>query len=124
MAPRSVTTLATGKFAEDLAFNYLLQLGLRPLARNYRSHRGEIDIIMQHEKTIVFIEVRYRKNDHYMSPLETISSRKCKRIIETSWHYLQSNRNATKNPCRFDVITISGDQAEPDIMWIKNAFQA
>jgi len=121
---QSETTLSKGRFAEDLAFDYLLKSGLKPLARNYRCPRGEIDIIMQHDETITFIEVRYRKNDHYISTIETIDKRKCKHIIETSQHFLQANRKAAKYPCRFDVIALTGNLTKPDIEWIKNAFHA
>ena len=93
------TNQARGRHAENLAFDYLSKFGLKPLVRNYRCPRGEIDIIMQHDKTIAFIEVRYRKNDHYISTIETIDKRKCKRIIETSQHFLQANRKVAKYPC-------------------------
>jgi putative endonuclease len=122
--PQPETTLERGRFAEDLAFDYLLKSGLKLLVRNYRCPRGEIDIIMQHDETIAFIEVRYRKNDHYISTIETIDKRKCKCIIETSQHFLQANRKVAKYPCRFDVITLTGNLTTPDIKWIKNAFQA
>jgi len=117
-------TLARGKLAENLAFNYLLELGLKPLARNYRCPCGEIDIIMQHGEIVTYIEVRYRKNNRYMDPVETIDVRKRNRIIKTSLHFMQSNRSAAKRPCRFDVITVSENPAIPEIKWIKNAFQA
>jgi len=118
------TTRARGRHAENLAFDYLSKFGLKPLVRNYRCPRGEIDIIMQHDKIIAFIEVRYRKNDHYISTIETIDKRKCKRIIETSQHFLQANRKVAKYPCRFDVIALTGNLTKPDIEWIKNAFHA
>ncbi len=118
------TTLARGKLAEDLAFGYLLELGLKPLARNYRCLCGEIDIIMQDDEIVVYIEVRYRKNKHYIDPVETIDVGKRNRIIKTSLHFMQSNRSAAKSPCRFDVITVSENLTTPEIKWIKNAFQA
>ena len=124
MNTSSVTTLTRGKFAEDLAFNYLLQQGLKPLARNYRRPCGEIDIIMQHDETIVFIEVRYRKNSYYLAPIETVTTQKCNHIIATSQIFLQSNRSAAKMSCRFDVVTLTGIRPEQNIEWIKNAFQA
>ena len=124
MTPQAVTAHETGKLAENIAFDYLVQRGLSLLTRNYRCPFGEIDIIMEQGNIVTFIEVRYRKNNRYLAPIETINPQKCTRIINTGLHYLQGNRDALKKPCRFDVITVSGNLQSPDIMWIKNAFHA
>ena len=113
-----------GQWAEQVALEYLEREKLELLSRNYHGPRGEIDLIMLHHETIVFIEVRYRSNNSYIHALETINEKKCTRIIKTSLHYLQANRWAENNPCRFDVITVSGKNDNPEIGWIKNAFQA
>lgn len=113
-----------GQWAEQTALDYLLEKNLKLLSRNFRSARGEIDLIMLDQETIVFIEVRYRLNNNYIHAIETIDGRKCARIIKTSQHYLQVNRWTSKNPCRFDVITVTGENNNPEIVWIKNAFQA
>ncbi len=53
-------TLTRGREAEDRACDYLQTQGLQLLARNYRSKRGEIDLILQDKDSLVFVEVRYR----------------------------------------------------------------
>lgn len=113
-----------GQWAEQLALDYLVQKKLELLSCNYRGPRGEIDLIMLDHETIVFIEVRYRANNNYLHVLETINEKKCIRIIKTSQQYLQNSRWSSKKPCRFDIITITGEYDNPEIMWIKNAFQA
>ncbi len=120
----TTTTTKRGKWAEDKALDFLKANGLRPIERNYRSSKGEIDLIMKDQNTITFIEVRYRENNRYVSAIESIDSQKCSRIIATSQHYIQCNRSATKMTCRFDVIVITGPIEKLEIEWIKNAFQA
>jgi putative endonuclease len=113
-----------GKWAEQIAEDFLTGEKLKLLARNFHCSRGEIDLIMLDQNTIAFIEVRYRANNNYLHVLESINKKKCLRIIKTSQYYLQANRSLAKNPCRFDVITVSGRKDNTEIEWIKNAFQA
>jgi len=92
----SGTTCQRGRWAESLALEYLLEKGLILLIRNFRARCGEIDLIMEDGELIVFFEVRYRADNLYMHALETIDARKCRRIINTGWRYLQSHREASK----------------------------
>jgi len=118
------TTTERGKWAEDKALDFLEVNGLNIIERNYRSPKGEIDLIMEDNNIIVFIEVRYRANSRYVSAIESIDSQKCARVIATSQHYIQYNRTAAKMTSRFDVIVITGPVTKFEIGWIKNAFQA
>ena len=121
---KPANTRGRGQHAEDQAFNFLKRNGLEPLARNYRTPRGEIDLIMQDNDTIVFIEVRARASADYMATLESIDKRKLNNIIFASNHYLQKNNRLNDTPCRFDVVALTGDIHQPKIEWIKNAFEA
>lgn len=118
------TTYKKGKIAEELAYRFLDRQGLKLLTRNYRSRRGEIDLIMQDGDVIVFIEVRSRKNNRTMNVIESISSEKCSRIISTSQQYLQNRRQIDQFSCRFDIVLITGRPESAEIEWIKNAFEA
>ena len=117
-------TLEKGRWAEALALEYLKKSKLKLLNRNYRSSNGEIDLIMQDGKQLVFIEVRSRASNNLASPAETIDNKKRSRIIRTSQCYLMENREIRWDTCRFDVVTITGDRKRNDIQWIKNAFEA
>ncbi len=117
------TTRKIGTAAEDLAIEHLEQRGLILLTRNYHCRRGEIDLIMQEGNFLVFVEVRYRKNDRYGSAAESVTRQKQRRLLTTAEYYLQSERHHADNICRFDVIALSGEQ-DPQIEWIKDAFQA
>lgn len=118
------TSYLRGRWAEQAALKYLQTKNLKLLEKNFRSTFGEIDLIMQDKNIILFIEVRYRSNNHFHTALESINRQKCERIIITSNHYLSQNRIASQMDCRFDVVALSGDQESPTIEWIKNAFQA
>ncbi len=114
----------SGQQAEELACQYLQKHKLKLITQNYHCRRGEIDLIMQDQQTLVFVEVRFRKNARFGSALESIDHKKQVKIIITAEHYLLQSKHDYFD-YRFDVIAImpsqNSDQAE--ITWIKNAFQ-
>lgn len=118
------TSYLRGRWAEQAALEYLQTKNIKLLEKNFRSSFGEIDLIMQDKNIILFVEVRYRSNNYFHTALESVSRQKCERIIITSNHYLSQNRLASQMDCRFDVVTLSGQQESLSIEWIKNAFQA
>ncbi len=113
-----------GRLAERRALEFLENKNLRLLGRNYRSAHGEIDLIMQDKETIVFIEVRSRKNTTFLDPLESIDQRKIHKIIKTSERYIQNRHIKAQAQFRFDVITLTGEDNDMEIDWIKGAFEA
>ena len=117
------TTKATGDYTENIAANYLKTQGLTELARNFHCKMGEIDLIMQSEQTLVFVEVKYRKNNNFGGALAAVSAAKQKKLQKSANFYLQKQQlNAYNTPCRFDVVAIEGSLASPQITWLKNAF--
>lgn len=114
----------TGKQAEQFACHYLQKQNLTLITQNYHCRRGEIDLIMQDQYTLVFVEVRYRKNARFGSALESVDHRKQAKIITTAEHYLLQNRQQYSD-YRFDVIAVMPEQNKdvPEIKWLKNAFQ-
>ncbi|OQW91864.1 MAG: YraN family protein [Beggiatoa sp. IS2] len=113
-----------GKWAEDLAYTYLSEQGLRLVTRNYRCQLGEIDLIMQHVTHLVFVEVRYRASQRYGGGLESIDYRKQQRLLLTATHYLQTHSEAQQYICRFDAVIISGQYPTAPLQWLIDAFQA
>ncbi len=116
---------ATGDAAETRALDYLEKQGLVLLERNYRVARGpfargaEIDLIMQDpEATVVFVEVRARKNRTQGGAAASITLTKQRRIIRAAQHYLM--RWPVLPACRFDVVTLEQD----DLIWLPGAFEA
>lgn len=118
------TTNQSGKLAEELAANYLAEQKIKLITRNFHCRFGEIDLIGLDNEILLFIEVRYRKDEHYLAAVETIDKHKCKKIVTTSKYYLNKHRKYQSYYCRYDVITLTGALDKPVIEWIKNAFQA
>jgi putative endonuclease len=117
-------TTAKGTYYESMAAKYLQKKGLHELERNFRHRRGEIDLIMRHLDTLVFVEVRYRKQNGFGSAEESITYRKQQSIISTANFYL-TQKKLWDMPCRFDVVTIKPSQRplkNHDINWITSAF--
>ena len=112
----------SGASAERKAEDFLSGQGLVIIERNYRCRSGEIDLIMRDGETILFVEVRFRKNLSFGTPAETVTLGKQKKIIATARYFLQMHRNYLRSPCRFDVLAISWSSQE-NIDWIKDAFQ-
>lgn len=125
----SPTTTSQGAHAEQMALGYLQQHGLRLIARNYRTPGrggGEIDLIMQTlDQTLVFIEVRMRKNTRFGGAAESITPTKQARIILAAQHFLLQHAQYAHVACRFDAVLIQNDAqaAHPTLQWIQAAFQ-
>ncbi len=112
-----------GNESESLAVQYLLGQGLKLKTRNFHSRQGEIDIVMQEQQTLVFIEVKYRKNNNFGGALAAIPYKKQQKIRKCATFYLQSHDlNEYNTDCRFDVIALQGSVNQPHVTWLKNAF--
>jgi len=124
------TTSTSGAQKEQQASDWLQAQGFQIIEQNYRCKGGEIDIIAlspacpntqsSHEPTLVFIEIKYRKNNQYGHPSEFVTPQKQRRITQCAQLFLLKNSSLNHLPMRFDVITFEGQQTTPE--WIKNAF--
>lgn len=109
-----------GEKAEQIASLYLQAQGLTLITSNYRSRFGEIDLIMREGQTLVFIEVRLRKNKTFGGAEASITPSKQHKTVITAEYYLQQQG---AQACRFDAILMDKEDAN-SITWIKNAFEA
>jgi len=115
---------AQGGQWEKLAESFLHKRGLKTLARNYYSRFGEIDLIMMDRQTLVFAEVRYRRDSAHGSGAESVTFTKQKRITRAAQRFLQQHRHHAALACRFDVISIGNEEGRVLLNWIRNAFDA
>ncbi len=106
-----------GQF-EQLAEDYLYKQGLTPLQRNYRCKNGELDLVMLDGRYLVFVEVKYRSTNKKGCPMEAVDARKRRRIRQAARYYLYSRHYPDETACRFDVVSILGNQ----VRWIRDAF--
>ena len=114
-------TTELGTRAEDYAHEYLESKGLKSVERNFRCRMGEIDLIMCDGKTLVFVEVRYRKNRDFGGPIVSVSQSKQNKLRATAKLYLQQSSHNTKAPVRFDVVGITG--CDDSVEWVRNAIE-
>jgi putative endonuclease len=91
-----------GNLYEDKTVHTLIEKGFVILDRNYLCKLGEIDIIAKDEAVLVFIEVKYRMNDKYGHPSESINYYKKKHILNTAKWYVKEKRYYDR-AIRFDV---------------------
>ena len=115
-------TGVVGRRAESLAFEYLRDHGLTPVARNFRSRGGEIDLIMLDGECLTFIEVRSRRSSQFANPSTTVDARKQRKLIGTAAMFVARHDRFADYTMRFDVVSIEG-AAPPSIRWIRDAFR-
>ena len=114
-----------GLEAEHACCEYLQQRGLKLLAKNYHGRRGELDLVMRENNTVVFVEVRFRKNTAFGGALESITSSKQEKLRVTAEQYLQQETRLKNG--RFDVVAMTEKVQNNGVgsysfEWIKNAF--
>jgi len=113
-----------GDQAEQLALDYLLKNQLILLEKNFQITAGEVDLVMQDKAdgSLVFVEVRYRKNADFGGAAASVTPKKQQRIIKAALAYQQ--KHAPQSSMRFDVVAIEGDNVidNSNINWIKSAF--
>ncbi len=112
------STKQIGDFGERAAQRYLIQKGYIIHERNYRIRGGEIDIIAEKDDTLVFVEVKTRKNTNYGMPSEAVDMRKRRRIIKAAYYYL----HGAQRTVRFDVIEVLYRGKTAYIHHIEDAF--
>ena len=116
------STKVIGDHAEDQAARFLEQRGMQVLTRNFRCRGGEIDLVCRDAKTLVFVEVRLRRNAAFGGAAASITATKQRRIILAARHYLAAHTK-TECDCRFDCILLDGNSKD-HIEWIRDAFAA
>ncbi len=110
-----------GEKGEGIAEEFLKEMGYKIIERNFRTLRGEIDIIADDGGTLVFIEVKSRESIAYGRPFEAVNYLKKRKIINAALLYLKKLKEIP--PCRFDVVSIYYDRGRPECELIRDAFE-
>lgn len=111
--------LAAGARAEAIAAEFLEARGLSIIARNWRCHCGEIDLIARDDETLVFVEVRLRRRSEFGGAAASITATKQARLTASAQLYLARLRRLP--PCRFDAVLLDALDP-PTIEWVQDAF--
>jgi putative endonuclease len=108
---KKVLAYELGKSGEAVAIEYLKKKKYKIVNKGFRFLRGEIDIIAYDSETLVFIEVKTRRNAWFSQPEESITPAKRKQLRRVAQGYLLLN-HIQDVECRFDVISLTFDALE------------
>ena len=112
-----------GRYGEDLACRELRRRGYVILARRFRTRFGEIDIVAQDGGTLVFVEVKTRRNAAFGGPAAAVNAAKQRRLVNMARSYLLGLGGGTP-PCRFDVVGVVAGAGRPVLEVVRDAFAA
>lgn len=105
-----MNTREKGKEYEDLAAAYLEEKGYEILERNFRCRAGEIDLVARQGACLVFVEVKYRKTGGFGEASLAVDRTKQRRLSRAAAVYLLEKGFSPETPCRFDVISVTGEE--------------
>ncbi len=112
--PEKPEHLRRGELGERAAKKFLQKLGLKFLAANFRSERGEIDLIFRDDDCLVFVEVKARSSEDWTRPAAAVDARKKRLLSQTALDYLRLLKNPEVK-IRFDIVEVllsNGDVRE------------
>ena len=108
----------TGKKQEERAALFLQKQGMKVLFKNYRCRQGEVDLIGIHGACLVFVEVKYRKDERQGMPEEAVGVKKQMKICRTSDYFRICHPKLADLQIRYDVVALTKDA----IRWHQDAF--
>lgn len=111
-----------GRNGEDVASAFLVQIGYKIVARNWRFGPKEIDIIAIDGDTMVFVEVKTRSTLAFELPQEAVTPRKMRNLVEATDAYLQQHDIQLNS--RFDIVSVLNGNPPKVIEHLIDAFQA
>jgi putative endonuclease len=98
-----------GRWGEGVAATYLEAKGYQILQRNWRTSRGEIDLVAQAGDELVFVEVKTRRGREAGTPEEGFTAHKARKLLELGQHYLFEN-NLADVSWRIDLVAVELDR--------------
>lgn len=108
----------SGIDAERIAEDYLVKKGFNILFKRAKTPYGEVDLILQKENLLVFVEVKFRTEEQ----VEVISQAQKKRIINACQFLISKYPLYQNKDIRFDAVIISGAKNKLDVNHIENAW--
>lgn len=118
-SPRRIKAFHKGLRAEDQAADHFTSLGFEVVAKRYKTKSGEIDLIVQRETLVIFVEVKARASVN--EGLESIMARAQRRIASAATQWMADTDHAIIGTVdyRFDVVVITPDHT---LTHFENAF--
>ena len=114
--------LRRGNLGEHAAKKHLQRLGLKFLTANFRSKRGEIDLVFRHDDCLVFAEVKTRSSEDWTRPAAAVDARKRRLLSQTALDYMRLLKNPEVK-IRFDIVEVLLRNGEVrEIRHLENTF--
>ena len=114
--------LRRGAAGEEAARRHLRRLGLKFLTANYRSSRGEIDLVFRDDDCLIFVEVKTRSREDWVRPAAAVNARKKRLLSLTALDYLRLLGNPPLK-FRFDIVEVLLRDGEVrEVRHLPNAF--
>ncbi|MEX0728506.1 MAG: YraN family protein [Planctomycetaceae bacterium] len=112
-----------GNDGEQYAANFLKKLGYRIIAKQARTHFGEIDLVALDGDVLVFVEVKTRRTNRAGMPEEAVTDAKRNHLTRAALAWLKQHQSLDRRS-RFDVISLlwQEDSQPPEIRHLMNAF--
>ena len=118
-----MTPGGVGARFEQRALESLEHAGLKLVERNYRTRFGELDLVMRDGNTLVFVEVRYRRDSRFGGGAASVGPAKREKLTRAAQGFLQAHPRLAAMPCRFDVVAFDGEADSPQRDWQRAAFE-
>ena len=97
---------------------------MRIVERNFRARGGEIDVVAREGDVLAFVEVRFREDEEFGAPEETVGLAKRRRIAAAARAYLGRIPVSSWREARFDVVAVVGSEPDAIIRHYPGAFDA
>lgn len=117
----SAARQAFGELGERIAERWLLRQGWRVVQRRFRSGHRDIDLVVERDGTVAFVEVKARKGAEFGGPVQAVDHRKRKQLERSALVWI--DRHGREAECyRFDVVGVLLSGATVRVCHVENAF--
>lgn len=117
----SAARQAFGELGERIAERWLRRRGWRIVQRRFRSGHRDIDLVVERDGTVAFVEVKARKGAGFGGPVQAVNHRKRKQLERSAMVWIHRHGREAES-YRFDVVGVLLDGAEVRICHVENAF--
>ena len=121
LAPMTAARQAFGEIGERIAERWLRRQGWRVVQRRFRNGRRDIDLVVERDGTVAFVEVKARRGAGFGGPVEAVNWRK-QRELARSAHVWIDRHGRERESYRFDVIGVLVDGDRVRVRHVENAF--
>jgi len=118
----SAVTQAFGELGERIAERWLARKGWRVVHRRYRSGHRDIDLVVEREGLVAFVEVKARSGDRFGDPVEAVNWKKRRELQRSALSWISRHGRAEES-YRFDVVGILVQGRRVQVRHVENAFE-